>query len=186
MNREPVRKFNIADWMLLVVATAVGIASYRALPGTGMLRYFVSRAWGQDLGSRLAAGVLMIWPWAAGLTIAVFWMRLRKPRPTRRRMFRQPGMIACTSALLALCFCGMTVPACRAMMADWEYFRLIAYLFCLCPAFGGIAVASSWTIALLSGAWSRDSGWIDRLGTSLGIVWIAIAPFSLWFGIHMS
>lgn len=41
------------------------------------------------------------------------------------------------------------------------------------------AVGSSWITLLISGRWRAESGWIDRLGRLLGLVWICPLLLSL-------
>ena len=36
----------------------------------------------------------------------------------------------------------------------------------------GYAVASSWIVLALSGRWRAERGWIDCIGTLIGILWI--------------
>ena len=44
----------------------------------------------------------------------------------------------------------------------------------------GLAIAAVWILLILSRRWKSERGWIDNIGTCLGIYWVLATPFS-WF-----
>jgi hypothetical protein len=154
--------------MLLVGATAIGLAGYRArrsfqrLPGIW---------WGLDVHQ----GAVWL---AVSLSLAVLAIRLRPPRPLRRRLACQPGTAATVAA------------ACTLALVLLE--RLEGYLFTLLKGFGsrpldvqiiedvgntmtvcaGPAVAAAWTVLIVGRRWRPERSWIDRLGIALGLYWL--------------
>ena len=104
MPRQSNRRFLISDGMILIAATAVGIALTRAiLPG---FEEFSSGAGGAPNMSRyflIEYALNSIVPTLVSMTIVVLLLRLRQPRPRLRRVFLQPGAAACAAATLALC-----------------------------------------------------------------------------------
>lgn len=174
MRHGPCRKFTLMDLMILVAATAFGFGLIRwsRIDFAGFfqldprdrpfpLRYF----------SRLAAhgvGYTMV-PFLAPWTLGMLLIRLRRPRPERRRLFRQPGAAALAAATLALVaeavwFAGDSLHRTQPMMlmvafSGWSH-------FC------AFAVAGAWLTLALSGRWRGERGWIDRSGTWLGAAWI--------------
>ena len=94
------RSFNLADATILVVAAAVALSVTRADSIFTLL--FESRI---DLYHRIRYTLDLVLPHAAAMTAALLVMRLRMPRPTLRRLARQPGVAACEVALAALLRC---------------------------------------------------------------------------------
>jgi hypothetical protein len=44
----------------------------------------------------------------------------------------------------------------------------------------GLAILIAWCALRWSGQWSREAGWIDRLGRLVGLSWIGTGLFTLW------
>ena len=105
MLREAPRRFALVDAMILVAALSVGTLGIRVtLPTLDSMRSNLIRT--QSPGMRrfllLQFGLSAFIPYVAALTPAVLILRLRQPRPTLRHIGRQPGMIACTVATIAM------------------------------------------------------------------------------------
>ena len=77
------RRLTILDAMVMVVATAGALALARPNLQSGNLAH---PAWAGYLEASI--GVLVAW------TPTALWLRLRRPRPTLRRLARQPGFAA--------------------------------------------------------------------------------------------
>jgi hypothetical protein len=111
-------------------------------------------------------------------TPAILILSLIPPRPGLRKLFRQPGVAACGSATLAMAIglipflvFATTIGVERAMSTGFLVRRNLLIL-----TYGRnvpFAVEGAWTTLVLSGLWCRRRTWIDRLGTILGVVWIA-------------
>lgn len=126
---------------------------------------------GLDAGSMLARDVvtylsgLMTNP-LIGLTLALIWIRLRRPRPPGRAIARQPGFAACAAALVGF-FLGLEASYLLGAAVRPE----LAV---------GAAVGATWVALLVTRRWAAEPGWIDRLGRGVGLGWIAVA-LGVWF-----
>ncbi len=105
MPSQPHRRFVLADAMLLIVATAVGIALVRAilhdilaiLPTLSLITNPLIRA-----NNMMRVALLAGSPLLAAWTVALLLARLGRPRPHLRRVLRQPGAVACAVATLTM------------------------------------------------------------------------------------
>jgi hypothetical protein len=100
------RKFLVSDAIVLVAATAVGLAvvkPYYAAP--------TPFRWTQPfpLGTLFLGWIEVIWvclvlasPFVVAWTLAILGLRLRRPRAPWRRLVRQPGLVAGLMAALVL------------------------------------------------------------------------------------
>jgi hypothetical protein len=92
------RRFLLSDLMALIVAIAAGAAWIRSRHDTlhfallfNYLWLFVNNVFG------------LCCRFASTLSVAVFVLSLRKPRPKRRLLARRPGYVACLlSSMLSL------------------------------------------------------------------------------------
>src|SRR5262249_26791016 len=123
------RKPTIIDGMILIGATAVGLGLARATWSgfhhglLGLVGFVVAAIYG------------MLAPWASALLV----IRLRRPRPPRRRLGRQPGYIACAASVLALVITlATTLPFFPALSA---FAPQMLFGLVLSP---GIPVAAAW------------------------------------------
>lgn len=170
------RPLAIADIMILVFATAVGLAlgefwlreliaelpQFTALPPQTGSRTIVS---GRSIAILLAA------------TLAFGALRFRQPRSRLRLLLRQPGSVACmatASALLIQIACarldlrtmgGYTSPL---LVAAWYW-----------PSSTGSAVLASWLVLLGGRGW-HPGDWVDRFGMVIGFGWVGL-PLLLSF-----
>jgi hypothetical protein len=95
------RKFNLLDAMILVAATAAGMAFLRMFLAEGRFSP-VTIFQGWSLTSRVLSGIETAYPFLVMWTFALVILRLRQPRPRMRRLARQPGMAAGCAASLML------------------------------------------------------------------------------------
>jgi hypothetical protein len=196
MTTTPSRRFSLMDAMVLVAATAAGLAGLRCAAGDLAelgAECWESVAvvtappddwsfWGWAMYSSfglLALFVPFCWAW----TLAVAGLSLRQPRPRRRRLASQPGAIACYSAAFAL------IPALAGVLclifmsgsesaSDWD--TVFSRSFILVPALTGFAVIGSWAPLVIGKRWRAGSTWIDRAGRVLGFYWIGTILLVLW------
>jgi hypothetical protein len=185
------RRFKVLDAMILVAATAIGLAlTQRLSPGTLTLSYDPIGPMSARWGSPWTARDWALWavktslnryhyflPLVATLTLTVLSLRMAPPRPRRARLFRQPGVVAC---LAAVCGLGLWVPlpAILAMRATRREDPPLA-LFAIAAA---SAVGASWLILWMGRRWRAEAGWIDRAGRALGVVWLVRIPLGLLLG----
>ena len=198
MHRPPPRRFTLIDAMVLIAATAVGIALVRhahwdmlrmtlnSLRQEPSFNYFVSFAlWEMD-----RAFISVVTPW----TIALLALGMRPPRPRLRLLARQPGTVACFSACLTIAAeitqlvvgcgwlllirnrehgLGATLAAmgktALGFLRNPEIARSLGDVMLPYP---GLAVLVVWSVLRLQGRWRRGTTWIDRTGRFLGGCWI--------------
>jgi hypothetical protein len=177
------RNATLADLIILVGATAVGLALLRwtwpgywptngyswPSPGGGTARTFIDSALRHVLG---AAPPLLL-AWMAGFLA----IRLRGPRPRWRQLARRPGTAAAIASMLAVLlilamFAGVNGTPGRSL-EFWYTFLLLSYL-------AGPSVIGAWATLASTGLIWRGAGWIERLGIGLGIGWIALTVAALY------
>jgi hypothetical protein len=102
----PPRKFLVSDAIVLVAATAVGLAVvkpyYAAMTPLRWTPPF-------PFGARFLGWIEVIWvclvlasPFVMAWTLGILGLRLRRPRAPWRRLVRQPGLVAGLMAALVL------------------------------------------------------------------------------------
>ena len=130
MRTISTRRLTIFDMTMLVAATAVGLTVLRAFWNSGwVFRQF-------SLGSHIRFMAQCVneacFPFLASWTVCFLILRLRQPRPTLRRLARQPGMAACSAAALVL-----VVPLMAIVIPEiYGALRTINYKAALLQAFG--------------------------------------------------
>jgi hypothetical protein len=175
---KPTRRFNVADAMILIAATAVALASvqFQGLPWILAEKWFPPKdnalhpPEDGDLAA-LISSLLVAW------SIAVVILRFQRPRPSRRRLFIQPGFMACATA------CAMMAMLCldeyrdhifvyRTFTAPYvQYAVAINYRISISFATAGI-----WLLMLICRRWHAQPSWIDRAGRVVGACWIILIP----------
>ncbi len=181
------RRFNVADALILIAATALAIAATRTefvwpVPSEPPRSYSAWLNW-------IRWCLYLVSYFVATWSMAFLILRLRQPRPALRRLVRQPGMVACTAAsvvlgirLINLLTVGCVVGIDLSKPTGWDYVSSMwtGDESVLIPSEIGCAVAAAWTIQIIGGRWRPEPCWIDRAGRLLGAFWIATTPFS-WF-----
>ena len=159
------RRFNLGDAMILVAASALGLALARMyLPrffpsfgGVAFGQLIGSTPWSATLSRSDVLVTILVMVLGASIlftlcgTLAFLIVRLRRPRPPLRDVALQPGVVACWAILIAFCV-EQVAPS------------LLVY---------PVAIPLAWAALAMSGRWRPEPGWIDRLGRLLGICWIA-------------
>jgi hypothetical protein len=159
-------KIRVFDIMIMIAATALGLGLYRIheTPSNGS-------QWNCEYVVRMVP-LFVMW----SMTLAI--LRFRQPRPRVRRLFRQPGMAACSTSLIVLT---VFFPLRLLMLlqsqgeylgAGVDFWYPIAFQSTL--PWVGVSVAAVWLNLLLSGLWITESSWIDRLGRLVGVYWLGV------------
>ena len=181
--KTDIRRPNLSDLNVLVLATALAMATlrwlYPDLPWSNVLRVMryelnYHRAI-PGLVSISAELVLLLMPAVGILCSALLGLAMMGPRPRRWRYFwSQPGKLAC----LLVSVLTLTV-----YLASWVSGRFMGSrptdLNEWPMALAGVAVVVSWTTLGLTGRWRPEQGWIDRVGRGIGIT-VATAAFCRW------
>ena len=171
------RKFTLIDAMVLVAAAAVSlvlIREYLALVPIRRIVESIPREW--SFASIWRFGTLlsgMLAPLAVSLSLGLWVLHLRQPRPQRRELFSQPGTIACTATVaesglfvVKVCFAQAYLLR-RNLPLPGLYHLWLNRL-----PWNGEVVAVAWLVLWLSGSWRSEPSWIDRAGRTLGVYWI--------------
>lgn len=190
------RRFTTADAMALIGAAAVGLALSRAWSEAAAE---VSKYWsGLDRSSWPSLTcwgiVRTVCPVVAAVTPTLLALRLRRPRPPRRRLFAPPGLAACVVATIVIALEALLHPLGAGLGASSrrrdvlldELARLglaLEALNALSSMTVGIAVAAVWGSMALAHRWRPERGWIDRAGRAVGWFWIAVIPVRLYFNV---
>ena len=168
------RRMSILDAMILAAAFAPGFVLAKSWLGA------VSPM--PLLVSPLSAGVGAASWVALWLTLAFIPIRLSRPRPSLRRIARQPGLQACAAVGVALLI--YVLAAGYYLLPPWRVRNGLGFNFLgsVQPMhLAGPAVATAWIALALSGGWRSERSWIDRCGRSLGSIWIIAYFLDLLF-----
>lgn len=182
--RHPQPKMSVLDLMVLVLATSVAawVGRMGLVPWCTVFFSIDSQSWANH-------PVWLSWHWGslllrhtqplvAAMTLAAFALRLR--RPNFRRLVRQPGFAACSSASLALLVGGGLNYATtqRTFVPGAEACGYTLVVLMPHGSEPGLAVAASWLLLGLGRRWQAEPSWIDRLGRIAGIYWIVMIPIA--------
>jgi hypothetical protein len=206
---KAVRRFTLFDAIVLIAATAVGIAGMRCywLSGNTVSLSRPEGGWSTaSIVTILYDAASVSLPLLVAWTLAVFALRLRSPRPRLRQLAVQPGTAACIIAMTGLMAGVLELivrfTVCRVVtgedplkeffphppaylafstVGERDFYFLGVLLSFMFASNAQIAfgVVVAWIIL----AWSRrcrpESSWIDRAGRVMGVTWITAALF-LW------
>jgi hypothetical protein len=172
------RKFTLTDAMVLVAAAAISLVPIREYLTFVQDRRIVDsipREWSLASiwrFSTLAAGMLA--PLALSLSLGLWILRLRKPRPAWRSLFRQPGAVASTAVVAESSLFVLKVWFAQAYIQSRSRpLEPLIDLWINRLPWTGEVIAVAWLVLWLCGSWEPESSWIDRFGRALGVYWVA-------------
>jgi hypothetical protein len=182
------RPFTVLDAMVLVAATAVGLAVMRSDPNS--ILYRIAPAIRSHVRPDehihvklylITGDILEFQPLLLVWTYAALILRLRGPRPGIRRLARQPGFAALLTAVVCSAYAwldGLTHGIWELANPDHKGHPLEDLTGSLSQLFDGVwdlgaAVSAVWAFMALGQICRREPSWIDRLGRILGGGWIA-------------
>ena len=129
-----------------------------------------------------STALALLWPWVMMLlpflvvaAPALLLLRLRLPRPSRRRVFRQPGTAACLAVIVSG---SLSVLANIRILMDRFVANPITDYLSRLERLGG-SVLLIWLTLALAGFWRPPADWIDRSGRILGVVLIVVYVWSI-------
>jgi hypothetical protein len=177
------RPFRLADGMVLVAATAVAFAIFRQ----GLSGQVAFSTFGGAGEQWLFFWMHQVVPFPAMWSLAVFGIAVRDRSAGRRRKPRDPGVVACCAAVVALTLTTLVASTFYTLHV-LEEIRAIPRIFTharnshAMPPFAnapmeeivGAAVLGAWSAMAASGRWRARPSWIDRAGRILGILWIGL------------
>ncbi len=192
------RRFTIGDAMILVAAFAMALAQHlaRAQPHYQKLSNWIpirvpggswSSSYGYigwiDIAHEAWWRAAMVIPDLTMATLAILAIRLRRPRPDLRRLYRQPGAVAVSAAVVVIFWdvIGLLVQfslseSNQSQLNERPYYAnsAFAWAFLETPETIGLAVGVSWVLLALGGRWRAERGWIDRAGRVIGVAWLVL------------
>jgi hypothetical protein len=171
---RPIRRFTIADVMILVAAAAVGTLVLRSyLPGLsrqlGLIPTFAPDPWGLWWAHLWlhGPGSCLVVPWMA----AVIALRLRRPRPRLIRF--QPGFVACLAGMASL-VPGVVWFATIRHRPGFQRADGFEQAWAIMTQWTDTAVLGAWIALLWTRKWRPEPSWIDRMGRALGLYWVLL------------
>jgi len=166
----PHRRATLIDGMILVAATAVGLAMMRACDPEftqAPSAKFLKAGWGRP------ACLVAAW------SLALIFLRARRPRPMLRHMLLRPGMAASFAvALAAIIALSRDVMAYQVLKIlrphtseGGRSVDLFNTIWSSTSSSIPWVVGGAWITLLVMGRWRPASGWIERWGRILGFYW---------------
>ncbi len=175
---EPRRRgFTILDGIILVAVLAVGFAlarNYWRGSDFGVLRGMSDPQWTTNLVAAISSR--FVCPAMLGMLI----VRMRRPRPSLRRLVYQPGLAACLAGSVAMATGGAIVLSLwlfrtvSISSADSSYWPFVVGRI-------GPAVVTVWIALILFRRWKPERSWIDRTGCVLGAYWVLLGLYELGY-----
>lgn len=159
--RRRCRPFTILDAMILVGASAAGLALARTIFNDALTMPH-SPMW----VARPITYFLLAW------TLALIPLRLRRPRPPLRRLMVQPGMAACCAVAIVTAIDAISWTIYGAQLDPQHARQMLARYWRGHSQHPGPAVALTWLGLALSRRWRPEPGWLDRLGRAVGALWL--------------
>jgi hypothetical protein len=171
------RKFTLLDGMVLIAAVALGCGVLKSagISVDGLKSILSNKS---DLGYS-GVFVFLTVPIAVPLTVATVVLRLRKPRPPRRRLTRQPGLVVCSVASVVAAPMASVLAVIISKLADTSDATIV--IAGATALLVGVAVIASWMTLVLNRNFRPERSWIDRFGRLLGFYWIATLGIVVWF-----
>jgi hypothetical protein len=159
-REHPKRRFTLLDAMILVAASAIALAAYRAM---------------QPEVRERDEPIVGSWALLTSLSLAILFLRLKPPRPVVRRLMSRPGDAACAASLLATASTGFLY---LVVFINWKLFSSSGIgpsdAPIICVLANGPAVMATWFIMALGRRWRPERDWIGLLGRALAVGWVLV------------
>jgi hypothetical protein len=178
------RRLRIADVLVLVAATAIGIAwmSRWSLPYVIRQKLLVKYDPSPVLmppedGNFADAGAYLLAPWAFSLVI----LRMLRPRPRQRALLNRPGFVATgvATAVILQQLVRFQIENARLYGSLRNGFVMVFEATNPTPI--ALAVMASWSLMVACGRWHPEASWVDRAGRAVGVAYV-LASLSTWTG----
>jgi hypothetical protein len=165
----PRRALGLADFMILIAATAVALVWLRQ-----PLEYRLTFISDGRIIENLRPSTLVGAAFAATWGLAVIAMRLRRPKPRGSGWSYRPGFVACAAATMG----GLIKLAALLIWGAFENYRFESWYV---PSILGqliepaaMGVVGGWMTLWLAGLWKRERSLVDDLGIFIGILWLGL------------
>jgi hypothetical protein len=172
---DQLRRFSLADAMVLVAATAPGFLLIRTAVTLGLFNLTPNPKAppGRDFINSLSVSSASL---LGGVTLAILVLSLHRPRPNLREVIGRPGFVAC-AAVVAASFLplvhfviGATTLSATGLSVELYFNNTLARL----TLNAGQMIIGAWIALALLGRWRLGPTWKDRLGCVLGACWIMV------------
>jgi hypothetical protein len=183
MPSKPCRPFTLLDGTILVAGLAIGTAWMR--PNLDQANaYFVAQGTAPSLLNWIGLRIEQVRASlhvATLLSITLLVLRLRSPRPSRRRLLCQPGFVASLAVTIGLVLEMAFWNSANAIIVlespRWTWDNLLdASHWGVHGAFENVAVIVGWSLLLAGKRWRPEPGWLDRTAFWLGLYWMVLPP----------
>jgi len=188
-RKSLVRSFSLLDLMIIVAAIALWLVVTRSYAQA--IRSDLSSIW-----SLAELGIVRIFANQGSYLLicssfTMLLIRLRGPRPPRRRLWRQPGLAASAGAVVGI------LAGTAGVLSNWASspepsIEVLQILQGVRP-FAAPGVFGAWIALAFTRRWRSERGAIDRLGRLVGLLWlvefvVAEMPTTRWVAIldHLS
>ncbi len=196
-DRHPRRRFHLGDGLILIAALALTLSVLRSTNWLARFQVCAGFWWdslhrivmvGRTAHSLIYSLVDEVFVQALsslllGLTLAQPAMRLGRPRPPLRGVFRQSGFVVCVAVIVGTLILLDLLWVAQFDVSRWlselrQPGRTIAYPWVQQWGVDGrITLASAvllcWPVLGLP-PWRSEASWIDRLGRAVGWGWIVV------------
>lgn len=177
--------------MVLIASLAIAFAwmrAYELVQERDRIAFpFLDRSHLKSTGERAWATAKSFFPCFLMIMPAFFLLSLRQPRPSRRILARQPGVMACGGASVVLCW--EAARASTSLLQEFirngwrtaqhrQYYRFIWWerlLPSISPIEIAIVILATWFVIAFGQRWRPEPHWIDRTGRALGVAWLVCA-----------
>jgi hypothetical protein len=174
------RNFNILDAVVLVAATAVGIAGVVAIERRPRSPFDGPASLAERVHESCGNLTFLLLAWG----LAFLLLRLRSPRPRLRRLFRSPGAAACATVFVVM----FVELALKVISWQVDEIPILGGMSMGClyklRAIGngeaGAAIIAIWVVLVLSRGLKLNRDWLEIFGCLLAGAWILLmlhAPF---------
>jgi hypothetical protein len=200
MPARPVRRFMLLDAMVLLAATALGLAGMRASwPHLDLVKIWPGLRSGEKLTRFGVLYYLMntprqfLLPFLVSWTLALALLWSRMPRRRLRRLVLQPGPAACAAATVGIILTALgwlsRVIGVRLTSAYGRFYRhwpLDSWVefhlrdLDVASAAIGVSVTTAWAILILGRRCRGDRGWLEWTSRAVGALWILMS-LTHWF-----
>jgi hypothetical protein len=177
------RPFTVFNELILIAALASAFVVSRSFLNNEIdreIRILLNRSWTLIVFEVLPILFFGLVPRYVTLGMAALLaVGLHQRHPNRRRLSRQPGLVACAAATAAA-LAGGLIALSQNLFRERPIPEFDAHDWPIMEARIGPAVMAAWAVLLVSGRWRSQPQWIDRTGRVFGAFWILLW-LSRWY-----